>query len=296
MDLVLHLGAHRTGTTTLQNYMRSQQGALSKDGIAVWTPKRTRNGLFAGLSRADDSQDIRAAWSHGLVKVEFERLSRAGHHRLVISEENILGSIRENLRLGGLYPNIKPRLSRFAPVMQGHTTKIALTIRSQDAYWASALAFAVRACLPIPGEAELQDLTQSERGWQHVIRDIAEMFPDADIIVWPAERFISQPEIALSFMTGSDVIKSGGTARHWHNKSPDAESLRKLVADQAGTDKVPDNLTGSGRWMPFDPHQQNHLKSRYRADLAWLRSGADGLARFIEQTRPSAEGDPHIST
>ena len=49
MEIVLHIGAHRTATTSFQAYMRGNAPGLVQGGVAFWGPLRTRNGLFSGL-------------------------------------------------------------------------------------------------------------------------------------------------------------------------------------------------------------------------------------------------------
>ena len=49
MDVILHIGAHRTATTTFQHYMRGQSSELARAGIGFWGPWRTRGGLFSGV-------------------------------------------------------------------------------------------------------------------------------------------------------------------------------------------------------------------------------------------------------
>ena len=49
MDVILHLGAHRTATTAFQTALRLQARGLALQGMAVWTPHVTRAGLFAGI-------------------------------------------------------------------------------------------------------------------------------------------------------------------------------------------------------------------------------------------------------
>ena len=36
-------------------------------------------------------------------------------------------------------------------------------------------------------------------------------------------------------------------------------------------------------WQPFDPAQRAALRETYADDLFWLRAGADGLARLVEE-------------
>ena len=49
MDVILHIGVHRTATTTFQAYLRERSDMLADQGLAFWGPRRTRNGLFHGI-------------------------------------------------------------------------------------------------------------------------------------------------------------------------------------------------------------------------------------------------------
>ena len=49
MDILLHVGAHRTGTTSFQRYLADHADPIAAQGTCVWGPRQTRGGLFAGL-------------------------------------------------------------------------------------------------------------------------------------------------------------------------------------------------------------------------------------------------------
>ncbi len=46
MDIVLHVGSHRTGSTSFQHYLRSNRAHLMAQGTALWEPNMLRKGLF----------------------------------------------------------------------------------------------------------------------------------------------------------------------------------------------------------------------------------------------------------
>ena len=72
MDIILHLGAHRTGAASFQCYLRSVDAELAGLGIGFWGPQRTRQGLFHGLY---DAQPNRAP---GRVRLAVEASRRRG--------------------------------------------------------------------------------------------------------------------------------------------------------------------------------------------------------------------------
>ena len=56
MEIILHVGAHRTGTTSFQRAMTQGRGALMRSGTVFWGPQVTRSGRFSGLMRGPGSE------------------------------------------------------------------------------------------------------------------------------------------------------------------------------------------------------------------------------------------------
>lgn len=288
MDVILHLGAHRCGTTTLQQLLQRNMALLRDAGVESWTPDRTRAGLLAGLiQRPEDLTaqiEVRARRSCGIVRIEVERLKQAGKRQLVISEENLIGAVRNNLREALLYPKLDVRLLRICPALADHVTKVGLSIRSYDAYWASSVAFGVAQGHGVPGPEKLDQLVAQKRRWRTVVKDIAAVLPKAEIVVWPFERLGSQPDAQLSVLTGGMHLQNRlNGSRDWHNPSPRLNKLRRILTvrgDVAEAGRLP---KGDGRWTPFDAAQCAALRAQYMEDLAWFQSGAEGLARYVEQ-------------
>lgn len=293
MDVILHLGAHRTATTTLQMYLARNALALARAGVAVWTPDRTRNGLFAGLVQRP--QDItllderRAHRSMGVIAVEMARLEQAGTRRLIVSEENMLGTLRNNLREGLLYPLLDERARRFRDAFGARLRGLALSVRSYEGYWSSALAFAVAQGRPLPTGAEVAALTRGQRGWPSVIGDIAAIFPGIPLTVWPFEALAGQPEAQLGLLAPGLQLLNATGARDCLNPAPGRDKMRTLMRLR-GEVPAPDAMpAGDGRWTPFDAPAQATLRARYAADLEWLASGADGLAQWAGPVQKDAD-------
>ena len=153
MEIVFHLGAHRTGSTTFQSYMHDNIRVLEDGGIAYWGPKTTRKGLFRGLIPTDPANEGRTATqerAEARVARHLEEAAKSGTAAILVSEENMIGSVRGCVRAGALYPDVGARLACYARAFDGDVTRIALAIRSQDRFWASALAFAAGRGHPVP--------------------------------------------------------------------------------------------------------------------------------------------------
>ncbi len=294
VDVILHIGAHRTGTTTLQVFLSGNQNKLSEIGVGFWGPEKTRAGLFSGLVKPADkiTHDavLRGQRSCGLIRVELGLLEKAGAGALIVSEENMIGTMRRNLSEARLYPDAKARLERFATAFGFHCRRIVLSIRSYDEYWASVLAFLVMRGAPVPDTGLLDRLVTQPRRWRDVIRDVADVFPAAEVMVWPFEAIVGQPERQLALMTGEPVPAGMTGKRQWHNASASPERLQGVLCDRGDAGAAKAIPVGAMRWQPFDPHHITALQAQYAEDIAWLRNGAGGKATYLETTTPGQAG------
>ncbi|MEX0286712.1 MAG: hypothetical protein AB3N23_19065 [Paracoccaceae bacterium] len=294
MNVIFHIGAHRCATTSFQHYLRHNARRLSEARIGFWGPRRTRNGLFSGVlpgpvAVGGGDPARRAA---GRISLAMASCQLGGHDALIVSDENVLGSVRENLRLGTLYAGAGERVARYLQAFGGNISDIVINIRSQDHYWASALGYATLRGINPPPAARLRVIAEQRRAWRDVITDIARSAGQARVLVFPFESFCGQPETQLALMTG--IAPPLAEARAWLNRSPDAG----LMAAQFDGAQWPQQAR-SGRWMPFAPTQAEALRETYADDIHWLTSGADGLATLMTNhltTRPGQTGPGHDKT
>lgn len=86
-----------------------------------------------------------------------------GFRRVLVSDENMMGSVRENLRLGDLYCEVGERMARFGEAFgEAFGDQIsdgALNIRASKGYWASALTYGLRRWRDCPAAARPEQKT-----------------------------------------------------------------------------------------------------------------------------------------
>lgn len=276
MEIILHAGAHRTASTTFQAYLAGNAAQLAGHGIGVWGPTRTRRGLLAGVNGGPG-----AARARGRIALNLEAARRDGVRWLIVSDENMLGAPRANLREATLYRDAGARIARHVAAFGCRPRRIALSIRAQAPYWESCLAFAVMRGHRLPDAALLDRLVTQPRGWRAVITDIAAAAGGAEVLVLPHETYAGLPETRLWHMAGHAVLPPLTHAREWLHRRPDLPALRGALRDR-GAD--PARLPGGqGSWRLFDDSQRAALEAAYRQDLDWLRAGADGLARLVQE-------------
>lgn len=284
MEIILHVGAHRSATTSFQQYVRAQLAQLEAHSIGFWGPVRTRKSIFPGLfCHPSNPKETRRA--EGRVQMHLAHTRMASVKQLLVSDENMIGASRQCLRQGVLYPAIGDRMARISAAFGGQITRVVMTIRTQDLWWASAAAYTVARGHPIPSVQQREQIAQGARTWRDVITDLACAVPDAEVLIMPFEQSAASPHLLLKAATGFDA--PSGAQTPWLNRSPNARDLRGILTDQgADLTQIPDEAQ---RWQPFSTEQTAQLRENYADDLHWLIAGADGLATLTEdQTRKRA--------
>lgn len=275
MDVILHIGAHRCATTSFQHYMRIHKEQLSAIGIGFWGPLRTRSGLFRGLLPGPDAPCTRDAKKRALgrVRLQCKQSAASGVRHLVVSDENMVGTMRANLRLASLYSGAGERVARFAEAFDGSLTDIILNIRNPETYWSSLFGYYAEKGRGVPRPALLARIAFDRRAWRNVISEVSLAAPGVRVHVLPFETFASRPDAQLALVSGQNVLPQRTGTRC--NATLDLEDLRNVMEPSEG--RLP---AGAGRWIPFDDTQRMAMREAYSDDLLWLAAGADGTAQL----------------
>lgn len=292
MDIILHVGAHRTGSTSFQHYLTGNRPQLLSDGTVFWEPGMLRKGLFSGLfpqPRLLNGRNLQRR-AMGRVRLHAAQVARSGGERLVVSEENMIGAPRACLQAGALYPAIGERMARLGAAFEGRLTRVVMCIRSQDLWWSSVAAYGVGRGHPVPDDLRCAAVASNPRSWRDVITDMACALPEAEIRILPFEQFAGRADRVLEECTGRPA--PAPHAQNWLNRSPDVIMLRRKLAELGHVvSELPAHLQAdAGRWSPFTPAQTASLREAYADDLMWLTAGADGLATLTEDRSRARAG------
>lgn len=281
MKTILHVGAHRTATTTFQSYMRRHGETLREQGLGYWGPYRTRKGLFSGILPGTSPGYVRDASkrARGRVQLQLAQAEARGMHTLLISDENMIGTVRKSVAARRLYPEAGERMARFAAAFDGRIDRIVVSVRGQDAWWRSAVAFAVTRGMPVLSRHARGRIAQEMRGWRDVVLDIACAVPEGtDIRVVPFESYAGQADALLRLAT--DIPGPVMDEMEWLNRAPSVTEMQNILRLRRVDATLNEDETG--RWQPFSGAEQAALRELYEDDMFWLRAGADGLATLTE--------------
>lgn len=292
----LHIGAHRTGTTSLQAALHRQRPNLSARGVGFWGPHAMRAGRYPGVFRwpgmgpisAEERENIDIIVKNNTPLLE-QRLKYQldlGHRQIILSEENILGAIKVNFKLSELYPDAPLRLAVFSRVFGPYISRISLTIRSYEAYWRSAIAFLLSEGGTLPTPRKLQALTDQPLRWLDVVKDVHTAFPNAEIFVMPFESWINNCEPHIDAIFGAALGLPPQQYAH-RNASRNQQQLRLKLLEHGKVEAAESLGELEAPYLPFSPAQIAQMQAVYADDLAELQRG--GLAR-VKLLMPEENG------
>ena len=207
--------------------------------------------------------------------------------QVLISDENLIGTMRANLRARSLYPESAARMGWICHALPRPPSRIVLSIRPLDTYWASATRFAVSRGAALPDRKAFAQIAAGARSWRSVIEDLAEACPSSQICILPFEAYSPSPNLMLrDGCAGPSLPLTPETPLHL-NKAPTAADLASALAARGETThRIPEP---GEPWSPFTQSQTDALRERYQDDLFWLAQGADGRAQFIETALPDED-------
>lgn len=123
--IAVHVGAHKTGTSLIQKYMRDKPEQLAPYGVRAISRSDT-NTLIGWGKALIDKPDLLGE------RLDAESADPAVRH-LVASHENTLG--RPHRASGDhLYPEAAPRVAALAGILRGRNAKVIMYLRPQASF------------------------------------------------------------------------------------------------------------------------------------------------------------------
>lgn len=113
IDVILHVGAHGTGIKSIHDYLRRHKEHLASLNICARMPQ----GGCANPPYSPDLSDVAMedttadGTDSGLSQFVAGRQSR--FDKLIVSNEDLIGTLPENVEAGALYPEAGNRLAGF---------------------------------------------------------------------------------------------------------------------------------------------------------------------------------------
>lgn len=205
---ILHIGAHKTGTTQLQDILELQRENLHSQGLDYLPREEVR---AAKLKRVVMNQKFRAFSVNRWRKKSFDdhtRKMRSNNKTVLISEENIIGNVTD-LLTNPLYPNIERNISAWAGLFENNSVSIYFSIRNYASLLVSAYSEVIREgqILP-PIHQYYENFLHADRpNWSNVVDRIVHAWPKAKLRIWSLETYSQHKFEILERVTGCEILR-----------------------------------------------------------------------------------------
>lgn len=280
----VHLGAHKTATTQIQDSLVLNRSALAGHGVGVVSRADIRSVNFP-IGKAFH----RFFPGVGMQIRRHMGDKGAGQPTVVLSEELILGLAPEML-LSPMYPNAAERLRPLARLARKEPVSFFLGVRGHDSIFPSCYAQALRARAYPPGHFDVirQQLQQQPPSWMELARRLSQALGGAQLTVWTMEAYKENPQRILSELTGVDGLELAEVTSNI--LSPSAEAVAEVentCADlvrqerQEAVARIYTDLSpGHPKFAPFTAEEVSALKQAYQQDLEQM--AAAGFIRLLK--------------
>jgi hypothetical protein len=274
---ILWLGAHKTGTTALQDMLARAAPDLASQGIHYTEMEQFRQQVTRPLLYHDHAARTFKA-----------PLEVAGRH--VFFDENILALVQDVLAPAGLYPEGAERALKLACALQLQAPVLVLGIRNFADYLPSLYCEALKST-PFTPFARFCVTALATLSWADLVERLACAFPQSQILVYRAEDLRQREAELLSWVTGGQVtaLPQPGKSQRQGFSDAAVRALHQLAKDRAaGSDTAAENPpgaedlaacleahprgAGSPAYAPWSTSERQTLDLIYQLDVARLHS------------------------
>jgi len=291
MQIVLHLGVHKTASTYLQAVLEASRDGLRAEGIGYVTLKEMRSGITARVRRP------------GLLGMRLAMTARRlleGHkdcRRLILSDENISGGSRELID-GLFYSAAGKRAESLAKALGSDDVRIMVATRSYDSFVASCYCEHLQHFPFLTPSEYLAAFDIACLDWSILIADLCRRFGQEHVTVWRFEDFNDVEDEVLSAMAGDVAIDWVKPSRPLRQSLPQkaVDALIALVPllNRKEISRVlePVSKALGEHGTPFrtyDDETARALRARYDRNIETLAHSFPRM-RMIRRTSRAVEG------
>ncbi|MES9903724.1 MAG: hypothetical protein ABW168_13750 [Sedimenticola sp.] len=285
-ELRIHIGAHKTATTHLQDTINAMGLELLESKIYYIQRHLGRSKIVKVTPWGVSSIKYRLLF--GFFKREYIKKTLFSGIRLdeviLISEENILGGIVDELS-SKPYPKIYERLEFIRQLSKEFSTKIFLSIRSFDRVlpgtYITGLIHQPEKAI-IAKQKLITDLdNQLLPRWVDVIDRIKIALPDIPLYIWTQEDYRNNSDKIICKLLNKKIMSIPIIAPPLETTTPSYESVSDIEKLFEKTHVRPTNWVSvcssifslkpakndADRYTFLNPSQIKQLKSSYKEDL-----------------------------
>ncbi len=232
----LHLGAHKTATTYLQNLLAANRDALAAQGVHFRPLDDIRNGLTDNLNlpwpkvkgdkRLPKNFEAAESWFNDVV----DRATVAEGHTIILSDENLLTGHLRKLRSGRLDLDAELQLPNLRALAKNMPIRVFFSVRNQADVANSMFSERIASGLEriVKPEQVRRAWLENRPRWTPLITKFCDAFPNAPITIWQFEAFRELQPRVLDLLCCSAKLPVPPHAER-HRASPSAADTLRLL-------------------------------------------------------------------
>ncbi len=273
---IIHLGLHKTATTSLQEFLNDQSARMIQKGVRYIPLQRMRTDvtpLFCTLEKGK-----RTKLSKFLEEIE--------HETVLLSDENLIGTPGE-LTTGGLYPYARNRVELFCETQKNSRITLFLTLREPHFFLTSMYSEYLRHNEFVPFAQYIAGFNVQEFSYRKIFGWLLRLPSNTKVRIIPFENDHGGGvhHIAREIITEACGQDSGiDIAAFPMRRSRSAYSAEELdLAAEIARRSDPkmsqfflnaldarDRRFGQTKYSPLSPGLAEELKQHYLADLQFF--------------------------
>lgn len=279
-QVYLHMGAHRTGSSSFQMCLGQNAAALRDAGFDVLYPGRDGadgGNLRLRLPAPRDNVENEGA----IVERAQTRLTAqlTGKPKIILSEENLPG-LMMGLFKGQFYADAEKRLTQLHGILPGPIKHLLFLVRPYDSFYASAWRLRAQDRRMDPFDTVRHRFLSIDQGWHDLVATIKDTLKPEQMTVLDFRHRPSSPDLVRLLVPELDIPLQEIEARV--NTSPsDAAILECQERMKAGETITPKKLAriagkhaGKKRQFGFSTVEAAHLTGLYDQHLAKIEQMA----------------------
>jgi hypothetical protein len=285
-EIKLHLGIHKTASTHLQNLMANHNtGVLHSMQTHFYPPREIREPVVRVVHKTYAERKAGGPVTKSIADAVAPLLK--SHSRIIVADENLIGSCQELYHNKQPYPRAQQLLSVLAEgLTAGRVSEVYLAVRSYDTFLASAYCEAIRNTREfITFEEYTRHLAPEELSWSSLVRSVTDVFPQSRVFVWRFEDYRRLEPAIVNSIAGASVhgrFSSGAGAIVYPSPSQktisalaalkDVLSRKELSTLRPRLEKMFPKSDTNPAFNPWQPAASLYWKEKYRRDMAELSS------------------------
>lgn len=197
-DIYFHIGVHKTATTHLQRVLGGNRKTIAAAGIDYIGPAHTR------AARVSILELLGIAHQKWRPSPHLPDL-KPGAERILISEENYIGSFHRPELAPGFYPQAEERLRFLKSRLGDHRLHLAIGVRDPASFITSHYCQSLLAQQVQSWDEFIANMPLTSFDWFRWLRALAAPRIFTSITVWPYEEYGLVQDKIFSHLLGTDM-------------------------------------------------------------------------------------------